>query len=95
MPGVSVVIAAYPRLLGMPARTSLSSVRTVCELCTSTTGVSPDTVTVSSRAPTFKSPFTVAMNVAVSSMPSRLNVLKPGSENVTAYTPGLRSTMRY
>ena len=69
--------------------------RPVCGLCTSTTGVSPDTVTVSARAPTFRSAFTVATNVEVSSMPSRLNVAKPGSANVTEYAPGRRSTMRY
>src|SRR6476660_1640967 len=28
-------------------------------------------------------------------MPSRFTVLKPGSENVTEYVPGRRSTIRY
>jgi hypothetical protein len=38
---------------------------------------------VSSSVPTRISTFTVAVNDAVSSMPSRLTVLKPGSVNVT------------
>ena len=46
-------------------------------------GLAPVTVTVSSSAPTFMSAFTVAVNPDVSSMPSRLNVLKPGSVKVT------------
>jgi len=33
--------------------------------------------------PTFISPFTIAVNPVVNSMPSRLNVRKPGSVNVT------------
>src|ERR1043165_3718891 len=37
----------------------------------------------------------VALNEPVSSMPSRLTVLKPVSVNVTEYVPGRRSTMRY
>ena len=64
----------------------MTSLLTVCctlALCTSTIGVSPVTVIVSSSAPTFRSPFTVATNVPVSSMPSRRTVLKPGSVNVT------------
>ena len=63
----------------------ISLVSTVCRcaLCTSTIGDSPVTVMVSSSAPTRRSAFTVAMNDPVSSMPSRLTVLKPGSVNVT------------
>ena len=49
----------------------------------STTGDAPVTVTVSSMVPTFISPFTIAVNPVVNSMPSRLNVRKPGSVNVT------------
>jgi hypothetical protein len=49
----------------------------------STTGVSPVTVMVSARVPTFNSPLTLALNEPVSSIPSRLTVVKPGSENVT------------
>ena len=52
-------------------------------LWTSTTGDWPVTVIVSSRVPTARSALTVATNVPVSSMPSRLTVLKPGKANVT------------
>jgi hypothetical protein len=40
-------------------------------------------VTVSSTLPTVISAFTVAVNPVVRSMPSRTNVLNPGSVNVT------------
>ena len=55
----------------------------VLALWTSTTGVSPVTVIVSSSAPTRSSALTVATKVPVSSMPSRLTVENPGSVNVT------------
>ena len=48
---------------------------------------------VSVTAPTCMSALTVAVNPDGSSMPSRLKVLKPVRENVTAYEPGRRSTM--
>ena len=51
-------------------------------LWTSTTGVSPVTVIVSSIAPTRISAGIVRTAVPASSMPSRLTMLKPGSENV-------------
>jgi hypothetical protein len=79
----------------MALRTSLLIVCCTRTLCTSTIGVSPVTVMVSSSAPTLRSAFTVATNVPVSSMPSRRTVLKPGSVKVTVYVPGLRSTIRY
>ena len=49
----------------------------------STIGVAPETVIVSSSAPTCMSAFTFAVNPVVSSMPSRLTALKPASVNVT------------
>ena len=52
--------------------------------CMSTTGLAPETVTVSSSAPTFRSALTVAVKVAGSSMPSRLTVENPGSVKVTS-----------
>ena len=58
---------------------SLVTVDCCFALTTSTTGVSPLTVIVSATAPTFSSTLTVAANDPVSSMPSRLTVLKPGS----------------
>ena len=68
---------------GMASRTW--RVSTVCwsTLWVSTTGLSPDTVMVSSTAPTRSSAFTVAVNPVVSSTPSRLTVLKPGNVKVT------------
>ena len=68
---------------GIAVSTSLST--TVCTraLCTSTIGDSPVTVMVSSRLPTRRSPLTVATKSPVSSMPSRLTVLNPGSVKVT------------
>ncbi len=53
------------------------------ELFTSTTGASPDTVTVSSSAPTARSALTVAANSAGRLSPSRFSVRKPGSVKVT------------
>jgi hypothetical protein len=49
----------------------------------STSGDSPDTVTVSSIVPSRMSAFTVAVNPACRMMPSRRNVLKPGRTKVT------------
>ena len=63
--------------------TSLSIVISRRALCTSTIGDAPVTVTVSCTAPTRISASTVAVNEPVSSMPSRRDVLKPASENVT------------
>ena len=51
--------------------------------CTSTTGAAPVTVIVSSMPPTAMAESTLAVNPVVSSIPSRMIVLKPGSENVT------------
>jgi hypothetical protein len=73
----------------------LVSARCAFVFCTSTVGAWPLTVIVSATLPTVRSAFTVAVNVPRSSIPSRLTVLNPASVNVTVYTPGLRSTMRY
>ena len=75
--------------------TSLLSVCCRLAFCTSTIDASPVTVIVSSTAPTRSSAGTVATNDPVSSMPSRLTVLKPVSVNVTVYVPGRRLSMRY
>jgi len=64
-------------------------------LCTSTTGVSPLTVIVSSSAPTRISIGMVSTAVPEISMPSRFTVLKPVSVKVIEYVPGFRSMMRY
>ena len=65
----------------------------VVMLCTSTSGDSADTVIVSSTAPTRRSASMVAMKSEVSSMFSRLTVLKPGSVKVIEYTPGRSAVM--
>ena len=59
------------------------SVTSRLALCTSTTGVSPVTVIVSASAPTLRSALMVAVNEPVSSIPSRLTVLKPCRVKVT------------
>jgi hypothetical protein len=59
------------------------SVTSRLALCTSTTGVSPDTVIVSASAPTLRSALIVAVNDPLSSTPSRLEVLKPCRVKVT------------
>jgi hypothetical protein len=76
-----MVVAVLPD--GTVSSTSRSITRCLVALCTSTSGATPVTVTVSSRAPTRISASIVAMNEPVNSMPSRLNTLKPGSVNVT------------
>ena len=83
MPGINRAVAAHERAVGMDVRTSLLIVVWRRTLWVSTMGVSPLTVIVSLTPPTFKSAFTVAVNDPVSSMSSRLTVLKPGSVNVT------------
>ena len=74
---------AAVRELGMAARMSLLTVCCTFALCTSTTGVSPVTVIVSSRAPDLQVAIHRGHKRPVSSMPSRLTVLKPGNVNVT------------
>jgi hypothetical protein len=74
---------------------SLSSVTSRRVLCTSTTGVSPVTVTVSATPPTFSSPSILMTPVPDSSTSSRFKVANPESVNVTVYVPGCRLSMRY
>ena len=81
------------RPVGSASSASRSSTCTRAVLDTSTTGDAPVTVTVSSRTPTRISTLIVAVKSVGSSMPSRTNVLKPASVNVTRYTPGRRSTI--
>src|SRR6266478_1554330 len=80
---------------GMALMISLLIVRCWMTFCTSTVGVAPETVTVSSSEPTRKSALTFPVKFAVSSMPSLLTALKPGSANVTVYVPGRRPTTLY
>ena len=80
------MIAPMPcpvREVGIESSTSRSSTCIRAADCTSTTDDSPDTVTLSSSAPTESSTFTVAVKSAGSSSSSRMTVPKPGSEKVT------------
>ena len=81
--GINSMMAPYARALGMAV--SVSLVIVVCRrtLCTSTMGDSPVTVTVSWTVPTLSSAFTVAVKDPVSSMASRLSVVKPVRVKVT------------
>ena len=83
MPGTSTALPNCVRPVGIVLSTSEPI--TVCcrAFWTSTTGDSPVTVMVSFSSPTRRSALTVAANAPASSMPSRLKVLKPGSEKVT------------
>ena len=84
IPGVSAAKASSVLLVGTVSSASRVICFRVVVFCTSTTGLCPETVTVSSSAPMRISALTVAVKLAASSTPSRLNVLKEGSENVTA-----------
>ncbi len=83
IPGMSVATSKWVRPLGMASTTSLLRTRCWAALCTSTTGDSPVTVMVSSMAPTRMSALTVAVKDPVSSIFSRLTVLKPPRVKVT------------
>src|SRR5919197_1296071 len=74
---------------------SLSSVTSRLVLCTSTTGDSPVTVTVSATVPTFISASILMTPVPDSTTSSRFKVANPASVNVTAYVPGCRLSIRY
>ncbi len=90
-PGISTPAAAMLRAIGMVSSTSRVITRR-CDptFCTSTRGDDPETVIVSSTAPTRISTLTFAVKFSPSSTPSRRTVLKPGSEKVTVYTPVVR-----
>ena len=74
---------------GPPPRLPLAAVATgvmVCcvrTFCTSTTGLAPVTVTVSSSDPTFRSALIAEVVPRDTSTPSRANELNPDSVNVT------------
>ena len=84
IPGVSAANASSVLLVGTVSNVSREIWLRVATFCTSTTGLSPETVTVSASEPTFISALIVAVKFAVSATPSRLNVEKPGRENVTS-----------
>ncbi len=82
-PGIRTPAAWMLCAVGSASMTS--RVITICfdTAWMSTSGVAPETVMVSSTAPTFNSAFTFAVKSVVSSMPSRFTELKPGRTNVT------------
>ncbi len=81
--------------VGTASSSACGSTCCVTACCTSTTGDAPDTVTVSSSAPTRSSALTGAVKFAGSSTPSRFTVENPGSVKVTVYVPGRRSRILY
>ena len=83
------------RPVGSSARTSVVSDCVCVTVSTSISGLSPVTVMVSSTPPTVIWTSTLAEKVAVSVMPSRTTMVKPGRVNVTVYSPGLSAMMRY
>ena len=83
------------RPVGIASSTSRESTSDWVTDCTSTTGASPETVTVSSRAPTDSSASRVSVKPAGNSWFSTRTVEKPGSVNVMLYIPGRRSTRLY
>ena len=94
-PGTAVNSAPYERVAGNVLTMFELSTVSRRVVCTSTTGVSPVTVTVSETAPTRRSALIVMTPDPVTSRPSRFTTLKPGSVNVNAYVPGRRSTIWY
>ena len=82
-PGTSSMMPFQLLAAGVFATSSPLRICWRAAFCTSTTGVSPVTVIVSSSAPTFMSALICTVPEPASSMPSRLTVLKPVSENVT------------
>ena len=92
-PGTSVLRLWNVFAVGSASMTAVVMERRCVTFCESMSGLCPETVTVSSTVLSDRSAFTVAVNPAVSSMPSRLSVVKPGRTKLTAYVPGRSSTM--
>ena len=94
-PGINWAVDCMLRPVGMASSTSRVSTSALVTDCTSTTGASPETVTVSSRAPTDSSASRFSTKPAGNSCCSTTTVEKPGRVNVMVYVPGRRSTMLY
>ena len=82
-PGTSCAIPWMLRPVGIESMASRSSTCARAAVVTSTTGAAPVTMIDSSSAPTRSSALMVAVNSAASCRPSRLKLLKPGSEKLT------------
>ena len=83
-PGISATRVCQLRPVGTASMTSRGITCERCACCTSTSGASPDTVMVSSRAPTSISTSIVIAKLAGSASSSRMTVEKPGRVNVTS-----------
>ncbi len=75
-------------LVGSASSSSLVTTVWRRTFVTSTTGLAPVTVMVSSRLPTRISASTLAVNPAASRIPSRTTVVNPSRAKVTLYSPG-------
>ena len=82
-PGTSVIKLPITRAVGVMSSTSRVSTDVWATLRTSTIGLDPVTVIVSSTPPAFNSTFTDAENPAFSVMPSRRTTEKPCRVKVT------------
>src|SRR5262252_1794579 len=94
-PGVALSSAPTARATGSVWMTLWFMTISRLAFCTSTSGVSPVTVTVSAIAPTRISIGIVTVWVPEIWMFSRRTVVNPLSVNVSAYVPGCRSMIRY
>ena len=81
--GIKEIKPYTPLPVGTASRTALGMDFCAVTFVTSTSGVSPATVTVSWTPPICNSTFSVAVKLYGSSIPSRCNVLKLGGVNVT------------
>ena len=95
MPGTKLPTDMMLRVDGSESMMSRVSTCVLAACCTSTSGVCPETVIVSSRAPTFMSALIVAVKLAGNSTLSRTTVWKPVRVKVTLYVPWRRSTIVY
>ena len=82
-PDISAPSVGTLRPVGTASSTARLSTTCCTALWTSTVGVPPVTVMLSSSEPTRMSALICAVKLAGSSRPSRTTVLKPGSEKVT------------
>ena len=90
----STSLNARRELIGAARSRSPSTVSVLVGTPVETIGDSPETVIVSSSAPTFRSTSTVKLLPARMRMPSRLKVAKPVSSAVSVTTPGGRFCSR-
>ena len=92
-PGTSRAYDHMLRPVGIASWVSRVMTSTRCTCCTSTTGVSPETVIVSSTEPTDITALIGSATSAPRMSWSRTSVPNPGRVKVTLYSPGRRSMM--